>query len=558
LYAGNAPPRVSARELLLAAVAVAAAVVARAWAPDGIGINHFDEGVYVISALGVAEPGRGLFPNQVVFSPAFYFSAAGLSYLLFGGAPDRAAVMVNIVLGTLTVAAVWWVGRAWFGARAALIAATMLAFSQFHILLSRVALTDVAFAFWFVLALGAIVRAVDSADYRLAVPAGILTGLAWNTKYHGWFALVISGAALVPTLWTGRKDGSWRRPIGIWLTICVTAGLLYLPWAVILRDATADGGGYGAIIRYFAAMLRGSWLSNLIRHATQQAYLEGALSRTAPLAALGVGLLMAGVARQAATRVSLIAFFLAVLSLLIGQSGVALLLALALLPLLRREFGAYRSRVLLCWIGLWIVAAPFYQPYPRLLLPFTIATLLLAGAMLDRMLAAAASAPRTTTPEMPSPVGALACLVAAVGLFVGSRTLRDDVGDPWRATRSHAVAAERIDKLVPQGARVYVIGEPTLVHYLQQRGRDVPLRVQAAEIDRLAPPAYLVTGVYVDRAPPLRNRVNRNAGRFTRVAELPFDPNDLRLLDDLRARAARRFRAARDTTFDLTLYRVDR
>ena len=40
-------------------------------------------------------------------------------------------------------------------------AALLLALNQFHILMSRVTLTDAAFAFSFVLALGAIVRAVE-------------------------------------------------------------------------------------------------------------------------------------------------------------------------------------------------------------------------------------------------------------------------------------------------------------------------------------------------------------------------------------------------------------
>jgi dolichyl-phosphate-mannose-protein mannosyltransferase len=551
------PGRFTPGELLIAAMIVAAAFVARAWALGGIGINHFDEGVYVLSALGVAESGRGLFPNQVVFSPPFYFGTAGVVHWLFGGAADRVAILVNIVLGTLTVAALWWVGRSWFNARSASIAATLLAFSQFHILFSRVALTDVAFAFWFLLALGAIVLAVDRSDFRLALLAGIVTGVAWNTKYHGWFALVISGAALAPTLWAGRRNGAWRRPLALWAAICVTAAATYLPWALYMRDTAADGGGYGGIIRYFADMLRGAWLANAGRHAAQQAYLEGAWSRAAPLAALGAGLLLSR-ELPAGRRLFGLAAALAAGALLLGQAGVAALLALGALPLLLREFAAYRSRVLLCWVGLWVIAAPFYHPYPRLLLPFTIATLLLAGAVLDRLLSAAGQTPVAKRPARRAIGAGLACLAAAVLLFVVSGAVRSDVSDPWQATRVHAAAAARIDALVPSGEPVHVLGEPSLVYYLQRRGRAVPMRINPAGIDSLQPPAYLVTGVYVDRAPPLRNRINRMADRLTRLGVVEFDPNDLRLLDDFRPDAARRFRAARDTTFDLTVYRLDR
>ncbi|MGH7505008.1 MAG: hypothetical protein ACRELX_05140, partial [Longimicrobiales bacterium] len=75
-------------------------------------------------------------------------------------------------------------------------------------------------------------------------------------------------------------------------------------------------------------------------------------------------------------------------------------------------------------------------------------------------------------------------------------------------------------------------------------------------LDRLSTPAYLVTGVYTRRAPFLRDRIGAMADRLTAVAVLPFDPNDLRLLDDFSPAEARHYRAARDSTFDMTLYRL--
>ncbi|MGH7507582.1 MAG: ArnT family glycosyltransferase, partial [Longimicrobiales bacterium] len=192
--------RTTGSELAVLALVVLAAFIARFWAFGATGMSHFDEGVYAISATGLAQPPHHLFPNQIHFSPPFYFTTVGIALRLFGGATDHVAVMVNILLGTATVAAVWWIGRTWFGARAGIIAAALLALSQFHILLSRVVLTDAAFSFWFILALAAITLAVDRRDYRLAVLAGAVVGMAWNTKYHGWFALLITGVALAPAL----------------------------------------------------------------------------------------------------------------------------------------------------------------------------------------------------------------------------------------------------------------------------------------------------------------------------------------------------------------------
>jgi 4-amino-4-deoxy-L-arabinose transferase-like glycosyltransferase len=560
--------RLSSLEVVLAAGVLLVAFAARSWALGGIGINHYDEGVYVISAVGMAASPPELFPNQIVFSPPFYFATAGLMHWIFGADADRVAILVNIVIGSLTVGAVWAVGRAWFGGRAALIAAALLALNPLHILLSRVALTDVAFSFWFVLALGAVVWAVDRRDYRIAVPGGVLIGMAWNTKYHGWFVLLITGAALLPDLWGIIRRRTSARPLTVWLTAAVVAGLCYLPWAFYMGTASGDGG-YGGIVRYFAAMLRGEWLANVIRHAGQQAFMEGALSRAAPLAALGAGLL-AG--RGTATgRTMAVAGALAAGALLAGQAGVALILALLSLPVLLREFGSYRYRVIICWVGLWVVAAPFYHPYARLLLPFVIATFLLAGLVLDRLLGGSGSTPEG---DVAAPSGAvtgarsrlravvpgwaagLVVLAAAAALSVAAPLIRQDAGNPWRSSRDLAELAVHIAARVPEDQPIYVLGEPPLTYYLRELDRDVPGDLRPRALAALTGPAYVVAGVYSQRAPQLRNALTGFGDRLTVAAVVRFEPNDLRVLDDLEPDEAREFRREPDSTFDLTLYRL--
>lgn len=544
--AADGRARPTAAEWIVLGAIVAAAFVARFWAFSLAGMGHYDEGVYLISALGIAEAPHDLFPNQINFSPPFYFTTVGVATWLFGGDPERIAILVNILIGTATVAATWWIGRAWYGARAGAIAALLLALNQFHILMSRVALTDAAFAFWFVLALGAIVLAVDRQDYRIAALAGVLTGLAWNTKYHGWFALLITGVALVPTLWRGRKDRTYRRPLAVWLTAAGVAALVYAPWAAYMRHASGSGG-YGSIISYYATMLGIDWAGNLWRQMGQQAFLEGVLTRAAPLLALAAGLLVDrrvdGTARLAALIGGL-----ALLSLLIGQAGVAALLALAAVPALLHAFDAYRTRVMICWIGLWLVSAPIYHPYARLILPFTIASFLLSGFVLDRMLARATSS--FASPRAPLVAGAAAAIVALL-----AATLRDDPGNPWFPSRDIPVAADAIAQ-VAGGARVYVIGEPPLVYHLRRRAVDSPARTDFAMFDTLSTPAYLVTGVYTNRAPALRSGVDALGSRLTQVAELPFVPNDLRILDGFTPAEARRYRASPDSTYTMTVYRV--
>jgi dolichyl-phosphate-mannose-protein mannosyltransferase len=536
---------VSPAELVVLVAVVLAAFLARIWAFGSAGMGHFDEGVYAISATGLLEAPYTLFPGQINFSPPFYFTSIGVASRLFGGEPDRVAVFLNIVFGTGTVLAVWWMGRLWFGARAGMVAAMMLAFDQFHILMSRVVLTDAAFAMWFVLSLALLTRAVDRRDIRLAVLAGLVVGLAWNTKYHGWFALLITGVALVPELWRERSTGAWRRPVVVWVTAAVVAVVVYLPWAAYIR-LYSGGGGYGSILSYYMTMLRIDWIGNVVMQARQQAFLEGVLSRVAPLLALAAGLLVRPA--PAAARVAWMAVLLAIGALLVGLAGVAAVLALAALPVLLRTFDRFHTRVLLCWVGLWVVAAPVYHPYARLILPFTIATFLLAGLVIDRALGAADVPGRRS-----SSLIALAS-AAAVALLAG--TLRNDVSDPWRPSRSLAQIADSIAAHASANETIHVLGEPPLAYYLKRAGASAPPRVNLDVLDTLTTDAFLVTGRYADVAPPLRKRIAELGERLTTVTVFQFEPNDLRLLDDLRPAGARRYLATPDSTFDLTLYRL--
>ncbi len=549
LEAGTAGSvRVTGTEAVAALVIVFAAFALRIWRWTDLGLNHFDEGVYVFSALGLAgadEP-YTLFPNQTRFSPPFYFTATSLVHRWTGLPVDEAAILLNIVIGTLTVAAVWWVARQWFGQRAGLAAAALLALNQAHIGMSRVALTDAAFSFFFVLAILWLVRAVEQESLSAALLAGFATGLAWNTKYHGWFVLLITGAALLPAVWLARgRLARLRRPVSRWTLAAALGGALYVPWALYIRTA----GGFSDIANYYLTLISTRWFMNFWRHLQQQAFLDGPMSRAALLVALA--LVLIGTPRAGRARGALLigAGALAVLGL--GSFGVLSLLALAMVPALLRSFETYRARVLLCWLGLWIVAAPVYHPYARLLLPYTVLTCILAGAFLARR-----AAPAAATWGRPRDLGlSTVALVAAVAVASASLLLPAG-GNPWRPARTMAVAADSLARIVPAGSPVLVLGEPPLAFYVHVSGRPAFRRVMLADIDDVREEGWFVTGVYADRAPNLATGIAERADRLTRVASWRVDPNDLRLLDDFNPARARRYRATPDTTFDVTLYRI--
>ncbi len=530
------------RELWLVTALTAVAFGMRVWQLQHAGLSQFDEGVYVFSGLGLVDPSQPhrLFPDQQKFSPPVYFSLVALSYLL-GGISDRSAIFVNVVLGTLTVPALWCVARQWVGGPAAVAAAAMLAVAGNHVELSRVALTDVTFALVFLLALGAVRWALDATRTASSIAAGLVVGLAWNTKYHGWFALVL-GAMVIAARWRveGEPLAALRQRIKSWLIMSAVALLCYLPWTLFIQGQSGATAGWAA---YFATMLRINWIGNLVIHAQRLWMLESPWSR----ASVGAALLLVALVRTARPRLSRRALFLAVLGAILGAAGTAVGLSIWV------AWREWRSRpstgvwLAIAVVVLWIVMAPLYQPYFRLLLPFSIATFILTGRAMEWLAvedAGTHAAPRWAVPAVLA--GSL-----AIAMAMPSRS------SAWRSARGLAEAAETIDTLVPRGAPVAVIGEPPLAFYLHQRGHPSFDRTVLPDLDRATTPMYVVTGHYARRAPSLRDGLAERRVAIEPIGRIPVDPTDLRLFDDYSPGGAVAYRQHPDTMYDLVLFRFD-
>ena len=536
---------VLARERWLVAALTVTALALRAWQLQRAGLSQFDEGVYAFTGLGLTDPTQPhrLFPEQQKFSPPVYFSLVALSYLV-AGASDRSAILVNVILGTATVPVLWWVARRWVGPGAALAAAAMLALGGAQILLSRSALTDVTFALVFLIALGVVARALERADTRSGVMAGLAVGLAWNTKYHGWFALVIAAMAIAAK-W--RLEGvpltSLRPALRSWVIMSVVAAACYVPWALFIQSQSGSSAGWAA---YFATMLRIDWFSNIAQYAREQWLLEGAWSR----ASVALAITLAAVSRRpAAVARSVPVASLAIAGAALGAAGTAVVLAMVTI-VRRLKSGAPTPYFLWCMIALlalWFVMAPLYQPYFRLLLPFSIATFVLAGETIAN--AVQGNPAQAAPPLAPGVILLAAALTIAV--FLPRAT------SPWRSTRSLATVAEMIDRQVPAGAAVAVIGEPPLAFYLQQRGHPSFDRTTLKELDRGTSPALVVAGYYARKAPNLRDGLRDRSPALEILGRFPVVPSDLRLIDDYGPAEAPVYRARPDSMYDLVLYRYD-
>lgn len=426
-------------------------------------VEHFDEGIYS-SVLwydfqfGIPYPGREF------YAPPFFGWLISLSDLV-PALQDFSPLVPAIAFGTLTIPAAWWVARLWYGGAAGLFAAAIVSMSEFHIIYSRMALTDVVCLFWMFLAVGMGALSIQTRCLRRAVLSGLLCGIGWWTKYTGWLPLAILLAGT--SLWWGRK-GRKEIPAARFLQLqfatAVTAILVFLPWWLKLQPV----GGYSAVAANHAGYLADwnrdlpvIWKEHLIRQLAAQFRLDGGLGAMS----LALGMLTAGGFRWIASvrstwngyreqsshngsqrpfpsRWLLVRFIVAALvlgilarrihtPLMLLCLGLAGLAGIQLWPVLQRLHDRRRRRDLsptrpnggplvwtdlssgstinpdlgLCltavWLAAMLVVTPLYSPYSRLFFPLLAATWIAAAGGVSWWLESSLSVARNSGTAVP-------------------------------------------------------------------------------------------------------------------------------------------------------------
>ena len=325
-------PPVDARAGRLAAAGVVLAALAlRTWGLAGVGVSHWDAGTYTAGPLGVGSYGRG--DLAIYYAPPLVPATFGALLRAFG--PDgRIAVAAVALCGAATVALVFEAARRWCGPLAACAGAAALAGLELHLAFSRQALTDVPFTLFFSLAAFAFAEGVRSGRAAAFAVAGLGAALASWTKYHGFFALALAGGWLACCFASGHIARE-RRPAalrGAALTAAIGAAALAALAAVIESRI-----GLAALRENNARWLVEPEPWVLARTARFVARCLAEWSSWPVLAAAAIGL-----ARMLARR------------------------------------GAF-DLLLLAWLALFLLALPFYTPYPRLLVPLAPPLALAAG-----------------------------------------------------------------------------------------------------------------------------------------------------------------------------------
>lgn len=283
------------QELTLVLMAMLMGIVLRMSHTDRLAVEHFDEGVYS-SGLWYEDGQDNAYPMRHLYAPPLLPGMIS-AISMIPGLQDLAPFVPAMLLGCLTVGVLWWMGRAWFGVNAGLVIVFLAAFSDFHILFSRMALTDVPVLFWICLVVAIASRGLERQSVRWMLLAGLCTAIAWWTKYTGWLALAIvfSGGSFW-WLIKGRRTLSFLKLLTLLFSM---AGIAVLCWSPVLW-MLQEHGGYQAVSDNHAGYRLGftGWRDRLSDHLVYHFRLDSWFGA----GAVGIGVLSAATQRWFSLR----------------------------------------------------------------------------------------------------------------------------------------------------------------------------------------------------------------------------------------------------------------
>ena len=245
--------------MALVAILVVAALL-RFWGVTRLGLTIWDEGLYAMAGrLLVSKPLEGLSELRTIAAAPLFSILVGMAQAILGPV-DWAGIAVSAAAGTLTVYLVYLLGKRLYGPEPGLLSALFVAVSPYHVMYSRMGLTETTFVLFALLTVFFFTQAMDHGSLRAYVLGGTAAGLMLNTKYSG---LLVLASCLLVWMWSrvtsrlrvrrpiseqGLGEGSVREgsSVVVLFLFCLTVAVLFLPWVVFLA---ARWWGYWELLR---------------------------------------------------------------------------------------------------------------------------------------------------------------------------------------------------------------------------------------------------------------------------------------------------------------------
>ena len=205
--------------------------VLRVWQLHSLppGLYH-DEGFYALDAVSVLDGHYAIyFPANNGREPLFIYLLA-LSIKIFG----RTAWAVRLpaaFIGTLLIPATYFLGRALFQRRIALLGAAVTAFTFYPVALSRLGFRAGILPLVAALAVGALWLGLKRRDWRLEMAGGALYGLTFYTYVAARLTPIALGLFAI-YLWLSGRAQNWRKFSRSFLRLGLAALVVALPLLV--------------------------------------------------------------------------------------------------------------------------------------------------------------------------------------------------------------------------------------------------------------------------------------------------------------------------------------
>ena len=209
-----------------------------------------DEDVVVGRAMGmlhgVLDPHFVNWPHLYLYVSAGWLALLKPVFPLLGpSAPYFGVRLLDAAIGTVTVLAVYRLGRRAYGEATGLLAAVMLAVAFLAVRDSHFATLDTPLTFACLLGVSAASRLAETGNRRWGAGAGVLFGLAASIKYNG--ALVLASVAVAQGL---RARNARRSILGLVVITAMGAVAFVVTSPFLVLDLGSFAGGISYIVHH--------------------------------------------------------------------------------------------------------------------------------------------------------------------------------------------------------------------------------------------------------------------------------------------------------------------